>query len=179
VLSKFGPCGGWCAFISNFCHWLSADICSHDSIHKTRSLTHPSFIPTRSQSQPVVDASAQTQDIPPIRTPSDEPVSDFQAQQTTETSRSPESAEGSFQRSTDIARTEPSSHARLALTSPDSSTTTTSSPASSVRPSDSTQHMNDSTVRSHVFSSNVSSSPPSSVPISSRSVNISRATVSA
>jgi hypothetical protein len=82
--AKFGPYEGWCAFyLQRLPSELSANICSHDSIHRTRSLTHPSFIPTRSQSQPVVDASAQTQDIPPISTPSDEPVSDFQAQQMT------------------------------------------------------------------------------------------------
>ncbi|KAH9970721.1 hypothetical protein BGW80DRAFT_549339 [Lactifluus volemus] len=105
---------------------------------------HPDLLP-ESEQQPVVDAPAETQDIPPIT----------------------------------IARTELSSHAQLALTSPDTSITTISSSSSSLPPSDSTQHMNGSTVRSHTFSSNESSSPQSSVPVSSRPVNISGATVSA
>ncbi|KAI0246383.1 UNC-like C-terminal-domain-containing protein [Lactifluus subvellereus] len=116
---------------------------------------------------------ATSQDSPAPATPSDELEIDLQ-----ESSRLPESVEGSFRHSTDIARSEPSKSAQVLPTSSDSPIIAISSPASPP-PSDPVQDIDYSTSRSHMFSSNESSSASSSVSTPSRPVNVSGATVSA
>jgi hypothetical protein len=129
--------------------------------------------------RPIVDTSrlsteglATSQDSSPNAAPSDELASDFQGQGT-DTQRSSESAERTFRHGTDIARSEPSTSSHVPPTSSDSDSLIIG------MGSDSTQVVNTSTSRSHVFSSNESSSAPSSVSISSRQVNVSGVTMSA
>ena len=148
------------------------DQSAHTTVVHADILSEPEQLTENIPRLPIEDL-ATSQDSPASATPSDELETDFK-----ESSRLPESVEGSFRHSTDIARSEPSTSAQVLPTSSDSPIIAISSPASPP-PSNPTQDIDYSTSQSHMFSSNESSSASSSVSIPSRLVNVSEATVSA
>ncbi|KAI9453243.1 UNC-like C-terminal-domain-containing protein [Lactarius psammicola] len=130
--------------------------------------------------RPAKEEHVAPQVIPSTPTPSVESNPETQEQRT-ESSQPPESVEGSFRHSTDIARLEPSTSAPIPTTSSDSPIIATCLPPIPSPPLNSGQdsvNINDSTQRSHILSSNDTSL--SSVSLSSsRQANGSGTSVSA